>query len=410
MILNSMEQNLFYGEMDKREIPRIKLSSLVPMDSSRWDLELSMPVTSVELEKLLAKYQGDCLEDNLFFENTFLSAAFGRMNKSETSLLTVWETTDSERRLKMYFPIVAEKVGITGTKLWHCWSHDYAPLGVPIVNSEDANEVLARFIQLLGKIENPAFPALMLKDIPIAGKFASELRLELKNSGASYAEFKTNERAVLVRDDNFPSTPLVDISAKKRRQLDRQLRRIGELGEMKLECVDAYTDIILRFEEFLSLESDSWKGRKGTSMHTIKQTAAFARQAVTGLAQNKQCSIYSIRLDGQSIAFLIVLNSNGIFYPWKITFDKNYGQFSPGAVLMYKVSQMLENKSDFTFADSLAGTSNQLVNLLWKKRMDLGSFLLPVGNTPTSQILSYKDKIERQLKIKKFAKRMIGKK
>ena len=123
MKLNSMEQSLFYGGTDKREIPRIKLSSLVPMDSSRWDLELSMPVTSVEMENLLAKYQGDCLEDNLFFENTFLSAAFGRMNKSETSLLTVWETTDSERRLRMYFPVVAEKIGVAGSKLWHCWSH-----------------------------------------------------------------------------------------------------------------------------------------------------------------------------------------------------------------------------------------------------------------------------------------------
>ncbi len=132
----------YMGLPDKREIARIKLATIAPMDSSKWDLELSKPENGPELASLLDKYRDSCLEENLFFNKSFLAAAFGRMNFVETSLLTVWETIGDERHLRMYFPVVQQRWGFPGQKVWRCWSHDYAPLGVPIVSSHEAGEVL----------------------------------------------------------------------------------------------------------------------------------------------------------------------------------------------------------------------------------------------------------------------------
>ena len=409
MKMAGISKSLITGGFDQRDVPRIKLASIASIDSSKWDLELSNPATAPEMEVLLGKYDGQNIEDNLFFGKTFLTAAFGRMNALETSLLTVWETIDGERRLRMYFPVVSERMGFPGKRVWRCWSHNYAPLGVPIVNLQDAGEVLERFLQLLAAVENRSIPMLVFGDIPLNGITANRLRDMLTDSTTPFGEIKMGQRAALVRNKSALSLSVLDLSSKKRRQLNRQLRRLDELGDFQLEKVDQYKDVILRFEEFLLLEAKGWKGRKGTSMQTIKQTAAFARQAVTDLAKNQKSAIYSMRLDGKSIASLIVLSSNGVYYPWKIAFDQDYARYSPGALLMYNVFEEIGSSKEFIRADSLAGATNQLVNLLWKQKISLGCLVLPVGQQSQRSVDKVANAIKRKFflseRVKKLLKR-----
>ncbi len=407
MKLADVGKNHIPGMFDKREVPRVKLASIVSMDSSRWDLELSKPAIAPELELLLGKYNDANIEDNVFFDKTFLTSAFGRMNMLETNLLTVWETIDGKRYLRMYFPVVGERVGWPAKNVWRCWSHDYAPLGVPLVSANDCGEVLDRFLQLLSQVESGSLSVLVFPDIPSKGIFATRLREALDDNGIPYAQIQSGERAILTRNFLHPDQSALELSSKKRRQLRRQLRRLGELGEMQLECVDAYGDVLLRFEEFMLLEAKGWKGRKGTSMHTIKQTAAFARQAVTDLAKSGNCTIYSIRLNGKSIASLIMLRSAGVYYPWKIAFDQDFSLYSPGALLMFQVSEEITRASDFIRADSLAGASNQLVNLLWKQRMAMSSLILPVGNVSYDTIKNVAAALERKEKFREYARQIL---
>ena len=407
MITGPKEKKYVDGKPDKREVSRIKLGSIVSIDSGKWDLELSKPVNAPEMENLLSKYRDKSLEGNFFFEKTFLAAAFARMNTHETSLITVWETLDTERSLRMYFPMVQEKIGFPGIKAWRCWSHDYAPLGVPIVSEVDSGEVIDRFLQLLGQIENSAYCALVFPDIPLKGVFASRLREALEISDTPYCEKLHGARAILKPDKSTSSGVVLDINSKKRRNLQRQLRRLGELGQLELESVKSYKDVILRFEEFLLLEARSWKGNKGTSMHTIKKTAAFARQAVTQSAKENKCTIYSIRLDGNSVASLIMLNSDGVFYPWKIAFDQNFSLYSPGSVLIYLVSKSIGAEPGFVRSDSLAGFKNNLMNPLWKQRMELGSIILPIGNGARSCIENVSGAIERKNKLTILTKQLL---
>jgi hypothetical protein len=396
------------GKPDKREVDRIKLATIVSMDSSKWDLELSNPQTAPEMETLLDKYRDHSLENNLFFEKTFLSAAFGRMNTGQTSLITLWETIDGVRYLRMYFPLVMENIGIPGKKVWRCWSHNYAPLGVPIVSRNDAGEVIDRFLQLLSQVEHSHYPALVFGDVPLEGVFATRMREALESAQTPYCQGKSGERAVLHRDFFGSSQSVIEINSKMRRNYRRQLKRLSELGELELECVSSYKDVILRFEEFMLLEVNGWKGRKGTSMHTIKQTAAFARQAVTDLAKFGCGSIYSIRLDGKSIASLVMLKSDGVYFPWKIAFDKEFSTYSPGALLMLKASEAIGAMHDFVRADSLAGSRNKLVNPLWKQRMELGALILPVGNIQQRKLEKVAAAIERKYQLTERARKFLS--
>ncbi len=406
---SDINQKFYKGLPDQRAVERTRLASIVPIDSSRWDLELSKPATSPEMMQLLDKFHDKPLEDNLFFDRIFLSAAFGRMDNGNTSLLTVWETIGDERILRMYFPVVPDRAGLFGKKIWRCWSHDFAPLGVPIVSMEDAGEVLDRFLQLIAQIDRKQFTALLFENIPIDGVFADRFREALNSCDFPFRQIEMQERAVLARERNNRSSHVLSLSAKKLRQHGRQQRRLSELGEFELECVTSFSDINLRFEEFLLLEANGWKGRKGTSIQTIKQTAAFARQAVTDLAKSGNCAIYSIRLDGKSIASLIVLKTNNVYLPWKIAFDQAYARFSPGALLMLRVSETITKNKSFLRADSLASPTNNLMNLLWKRRMKIGAIVIPMGNTPATYLDAVALSIRRKNSLKQWAKSLLTK-
>ncbi len=401
------EKKYYLGKPDKREIPRFILSSIAPMDSSKWNLELSMPANAPEMEKLLDKFQGQALEDNPFFGKTFLTAAFSRMNTHETSLLTVWETIDSQKFLRMYFPVVRERMGLPGKKTLRCWSHDYAPLGVPIICREDAGEIIDRFLQLLIQAKFPGISTLVFKDIPLSGIFATRIREILYECDIPYQQVATTDRAVLQRNLTNRSPNILDINSKMRRNYRRQLRRLGDSGDLQLERVDNYQDVILRFEEFLLLESSGWKKRQRTSMLTIKQTAAFARQAVSELSKLGESAIFSIRINNKSVASLIMIRSNGTYFPWKIAIDENYSHYSPGALLMFRISEALDDDPDFIRADSLAASSSQLVNPIWKQRIVLGSLILPVGSPSNSAIDQLSRAIDRKEKLRVFIKRLL---
>ena len=407
MSITKKGKKYYLGKPDKREIPRFSLSTIVSMDSSKWDLELSMPVNAPEMEKLLDKFQGQVLEDNPFFGKTFLTAAFSRMNTRETSLLTVWETVDSQKYLRMYFPVVRERMGIPGRKTLRCWSHDYAPLGVPIICRDDAGEVIDRFLQLLNQAEFPGISSLVFRDIPLNGIFATRIREILHESNMLFRQVAITDRAVLQRNLINRSQNILDINSKMRRNYRRQLRRLSDNGDLQLERVENYQDVILRFEEFLLLESSGWKKRRRTSMLTIKQTAAFARQAVTELSKFGESSIYSIRLDGKSVASLIMIKSNGTYFPWKIAIDENFSRFSPGALLMFRVSESLENDDNFVRADSLAASSSQLVNPIWKQRIELGLLILPVGSPSNRAIGKLSKAITRKERLRNFSKKLL---
>ena len=113
--------------------PRIRLSSLAPLESSCWELELAAPRTAGQMTELLNARPARPLQDNPFFEPPFLPAAFDWAGPDKVRVVTLWEGVGEDRRLQLYFPFVRDRVGLTGNVIWRSWSHPYAPLGVPIV-------------------------------------------------------------------------------------------------------------------------------------------------------------------------------------------------------------------------------------------------------------------------------------
>lgn len=387
----------------------IVLASLAGMDSSKWELSLHGCNFDKDMEAELQRLSDASCDRNIFYDPAFFSASQERLGLPHKRVLMLTEVLGESRIVKLVMPVQKEKVGLPPHNVWRVWSNPFAPLSTPLVDGGDFKEVVSKFAQLIPLVESEYSGAILFQDLPMESDFFAEL-LKHPDMAARMIVHGENERAVLLPDT--PENYMKNAFSKKRaRELRRQFNKLGELGELQLEKVDNFWEVMIRFEEFLLLETQSWKGRRGTSIHVLKRTAAFARQAVANLVTGKNCRIYSIRLDGKVMSSMIVFKSRGKFYLWKIAFAEEYARYSVGKQLAVFVSRDLLAEENFEGADSLATSDNNLMNQIWFDRMKLCNLTIGLGESELqakNNAQRIVDVVDRKDRAKIWVKSMIG--
>ena len=100
------------------------------------------------------------------------------------------------------------------------WTHPYAPLGVPLVDRDEAPAVIAAWLEHLA--HDPATPALLLLPmVPETGAFARALETVLSYHDLPHAAFGQHRRAMLKRGNNQDDQT---VSPRRRKELQRQRR------------------------------------------------------------------------------------------------------------------------------------------------------------------------------------------
>ena len=95
------------------------------------------------------------------------------------------------------------------------------------------------------------------------------------------------------------------------------------------------------FESFLALEKASWKGDRGTALLSDSHDAAFVRRMFQDLAAQGNASVALLRVDGEPISAQVLMYCGTTAYTWKTAFDAHYGKYSPGALLIDKITDEL---------------------------------------------------------------------
>ncbi|MGB9364600.1 MAG: GNAT family N-acetyltransferase [Xanthobacteraceae bacterium] len=127
-------------------------------------------------------------------------------------------------------------------------------------------------------------------------------------------------------------------TGKKLRQDWNRLSALGSVDVLNERTSDSVQEA---FEIFLGLEAQSWKGANGTALLSNDYDAAFARRWVAALAAHGGASVALLRVDEKPIAAQVLLYSGPMAYTWKTAFDTEFAKFSPGALLIDKVSDAL---------------------------------------------------------------------
>ncbi len=129
-------------------------------------------------------------------------------------------------------------------------------------------------------------------------------------------------------------------------------------------------------EEFLALEASGWKGAKRTAMIVDRYRAAFAREAITNLAETDAVRIHTLDLDGKAIAAMVVFLMNGEAYTWKTAYNETYGRFSPGKLLVARLTEWHLDDANILRTDSCGVPDHPVMSRLWEEREEMGTLVV----------------------------------
>ncbi len=229
---------------------------------------------------------------------------------------------------------------------WSNWTHDNCFLGVPLIARGFEQEFWSR---LLAQVDGNAGPALFLHLVHMTGTGPVHLALSAQIRGSAStrpaATVLCEERAALVSRASPKAYFEESLSAKKRKELRRQQRRLEDEGELTFKRDDDTGGLTHWIDDFLDLEKRGWKGKSGSALASDLRTARLFTNALEGAARRGRLERLSLMLDGKPIAMLAnFITPPGVF-SFKTTFDEDYARFSPGVLLQRENLAMLGRES-----------------------------------------------------------------
>ena len=125
-------------------------------------------------------------------------------------------------------------------------------------------------------------------------------------------------------------------SSKFKTGLLKKIRKISELGALRLEVVSNALELPAAFERLLNIEDSGWKGENGSSIRKQPGRQNYYRYLLEHYGRIGVCRIILLFLGETAIAAQFCIEIGEYLYILKIGFEEAYGEFSPGALLLYK--------------------------------------------------------------------------
>ncbi len=313
-------------------------------------------------------------EPNIFYEPAFALAAAPVLG-SDVFAGLVWSSS-APRQLLGLFPVGIDRrrYGVP-VPLLVGWTHPYAPLGTPLVRRELAEPVIAAWLDHVAR--DPDLPDLML--MPLVsddGPFAAALASALTRNGCEARPFDRHQRAVLAPGGERAGYVDASIGPKRRKELRRQKRLLQDTGDVQWSEAKDASGIAGALEDFLALEASGWKGRAGTAAARNKNIRRFMTRAVVQLGGEGKAAVHRLLVDERPVAAIIMLNSDNVFWCWKIAYDEAFARYSPGVLLTLIATEALLAEPTLAYADSCATAGHPMIDHIWRERRTLADQLI----------------------------------
>lgn len=248
--------------------------------------------------------------------------------------------------------------------------YDYAFVSSPVIDPEHLDHVMPAFFDAIANARTlPKVIQLKLID----GDAASFAPMMAALAARRSQMLKLSERA----------RPYLSGEADRKRsgstgkKLRQDFNRLGALGTVDVANERTPEATRAAFEIFLQMELHSWKGANGTALLSCDEDADFARRLIANLSARDGASVALLRVDGRAIAAQVLLYSGATAYTWKTAFDAEFAKFSPGSLLIDKVTDAL-------FASGVAqiescAAEDSFMTQLWTGRRMTVDLLVDVG-------------------------------
>ncbi|RIX98423.1 GNAT family N-acetyltransferase [Aureimonas flava] len=337
-----------------------------------------------ELEHLGAR----ALEPNVFFTPRFLAPAMPRLDDRRVRLMVARDEDDRRSRLRFLMPFTVERLQRPSRRgAVRAWTHPFGPLGVLPLDRDDPAGTARSLLDALRAPEHALPPLLVLPDLPVGGELARCLAEAAQEANMPFAWADRSARAFLDADGHEPAEVLRQaLGPAGFRDHRRRLRQLADLGEVAFECAAEPGAVREALEDFLHLEASGWKGRRRSALLIDRHRAAFAREAVNGLAERGMARVYTLRVAGAAAASLVVLHAQGHAAAWKTAYDERLRRYGPGALVAALATQALVADPAIHTADSCTVPDHGVMNRLWRGRIAVGTLVVGLDDPRGEQV------------------------
>jgi len=323
---------------------------------------------------------------NVFMNPAALQAAC-ETNFAAIKMLLAWEEGAGPRRLVGIWALRLRKIAPLWPPVLEALPYNYAFLSSPVVDPAFIDEVIPALFAAIEK--SPLLPKVVsLKSFDAECPSYPAMLKVLAGRGIAPLTLSETARPFVTREFG------VKRSGSTRKKLRQDWNRLSALGGT-VDVVNDRTPDGARqaFESFLTLEKASWKGARGTALLSDPQDAAFVRQLFQNLAAQHNASVALLRVDGEAIAAQVLMYCGTTAYTWKTAFDAKYSKYSPGTLLIDRITDELFAGPDILAINSCAAEES-FMGQLWAGRRTMVDMLVDVG---PGKSLGYRMEAGRQL-------------
>ncbi|WP_241761162.1 GNAT family N-acetyltransferase [Erythrobacter sp. NAP1] len=317
----------------------------------------------------------DAAEPNPFFEPWFTLPSLAHFEAHKAS--TIAAQFDGDRLVGL-MPL-SRPPRYYGYLVPHCaaWLHDNAFCSGPLIARGYEH---AFWRGLLDRLDSAPGRSLFLHlpELPADGRTARALDAVLAETDRYSVTVDEGSRAMLSSDLDAEAYLSQAMSAKKRKELRRQRKRLSEEGSLTVERHAAAEGLQDWIAEFLGLEAAGWKGERGSALANAQRTRALFADALAGAASAGRLERLALRLDGKPIAMLANFVTPPGVFSFKTAFDEAYARFSPGLLLQIENLDLLD-RSDIAWADSCAAPGHSMIERIWREKRRITSRNIAIG-------------------------------
>jgi CelD/BcsL family acetyltransferase involved in cellulose biosynthesis len=307
------------------------------------------------------------IEPNPFFEPGFVRPAVEALEAAPRLLVAI----DDSGEWAGAMPVVEERgwrrMPIRG---FAAWRHPYSYFGAPLLRAGREGAALRSW---LGSSETPLRPYLGLDLLDANGPVLAALAEAAADAGSKTVEFERHERAALRR--NASGTLTLNTSAKRRRETARLGRRLGEEIGGEMQTVDRAGDCGA-VEDFLVLEASGWKGAESTAFARVPGHAYLFRRLCAEFHAQGRLQLLSLQGGGRAAAMKCNLLAGDTAFCFKIAFDEQLAEFSPGVQLERSMVDYVSDDDRFDLIDTCAEPNNAMANRVWPDRRSMISLAI----------------------------------
>jgi CelD/BcsL family acetyltransferase involved in cellulose biosynthesis len=165
-----------------------------------------------------------------------------------------------------------------------------------------------------------------------AGSGLDECRLSAATAGYRVL-VRTLQRSPYVAIGDSFDEYLEGLAKQHVKELRRQRRLLEEVGTVTFSVEGAGERLDELFREGLDVEASGWKGREGTAIRSNPTTLRFYTRIAEWAAERDWLRLAFLRLDGEAIAFELMLHVDDVLYDVKQGYDERYRRYAPGQLL-----------------------------------------------------------------------------